>query len=51
VPVCPADAIFPEDEVPPAYAGDSAANRRFFAEGPGYWSFDLEHERVRAQPA
>jgi inhibitor of cysteine peptidase len=38
----PVDAISPEDELPAAYRADIEANRRFFAEGPGYWSFDLE---------
>jgi ferredoxin--NADP+ reductase len=47
VPACPADAIFPEDEVPPEYAGDLVENQRFFAQGPGYWAFDLEQERAR----
>ena len=49
VPECPADAIFPEDDVPAAYRADIVANRRFFRDGPGYWSFDLEQERVRTQ--
>lgn len=39
---CPAGAIFPEGEVPAAYAEDIGANRRFFAEGPAYWNYDLE---------
>jgi ferredoxin len=43
---CPTLAIFPEAEVPPEYADDIVANRRFFAEGPGYWPFDLQKERV-----
>lgn len=46
-PACPPKAIFPEDEVPEEYAEDIELNRRFFAEGPGYWEFDLEEERVR----
>ncbi|MEN9938026.1 MAG: hypothetical protein RLZZ387_4605 [Chloroflexota bacterium] len=49
VPACPADAIFSEDEVPAAYADDIALNRRFFAEGPGYWAFDLDRERVQVR--
>ena len=51
VPECPVDAIFPEDELPPEYAADVVTNRRFFAEGPGYWGYELELERVRTQPA
>jgi ferredoxin--NADP+ reductase len=51
VPECPADAIFAEDDVPKQYTADIEANRRFFSDGPGYWSFDLEQERVRSQPA
>jgi hypothetical protein len=39
---CPADAIFPEDDVPTEYTADIAANRRFYIEGSGYWSCDLE---------
>jgi ferredoxin len=35
-PVCPPEAIFPEADVPPQHAGDTALNRRFFVEGPGY---------------
>lgn len=48
VPECPTEAIFPEDEVPAEYAKDTELNKRFFSEGPGYWEFDLEKERVRA---
>jgi ferredoxin--NADP+ reductase len=51
VPECPVEAIFPEDDVPAEYRDDIAANRHFFSDGPGYWSFDLEHERVRTQTA
>ena len=47
VAACPVDAIFPEDEVPAEVAEDIAGNARFFSEGPGYWGFDLEQERVR----
>jgi ferredoxin--NADP+ reductase len=47
VPECPADAIFPEDEVPAQYHDDIGVNASFFSEGPGYWDFDLEAERVR----
>jgi len=46
VPVCPPEAIFPEWEVPPEYQDDIELNARFFTEGPGYWDFDLEEERV-----
>jgi ferredoxin len=46
-PECPVDAIFPEDEVPAQHTGDTGENARFFTEGPGYWDFDLEEERVR----
>lgn len=47
VPVCPPEAIFPEWEVPPDKEYMIAENARFFLEGPGYWDFDLEEERVR----
>lgn len=47
--VCPPEAIFPEDEVPAQYKDDIELNTRFFSKGPGYWDFDLEKERVRAQ--
>src|ERR1051325_9716995 len=36
VPVCPPEAIFPELEVPDQYKSDTALNRRFFEQGPGY---------------
>lgn len=49
VPVCPPAAIFPEDEVPEQYAEDIARNARYFKEGPGYYPFDLEKERVRPE--
>jgi ferredoxin len=49
MPECPVEAIFPEDDVPAAYRDDIAVNGRFFSEGPGYRSFDLETERVRTQ--
>lgn len=45
---CPVDAILPANEVPAEYADDVELNRRFFAEGPGYWAYDLETERVLA---
>ncbi len=45
---CPVQAIFPDDEVPAEYEGDKEQNARFFSEGPGYWDFDLEEERVRS---
>jgi ferredoxin len=47
VSVCPPEAIFPDDEVPAEYEGDKDLNTRFFTEGPGYWDFDLEEERIR----
>jgi ferredoxin len=47
VPECPVDAIFPEDELPAQYAKDQATDARFYSEGPGYWTFDLEEQRVR----
>jgi ferredoxin len=46
VSVCPPEAIFAEDDVPAEYAEDIELNRGFFTEGKGYWSFDLEKERV-----
>ena len=46
VPECPADAIFPEPEVPPGYAAEIDTNRQFFETDPGYWAFDLETERI-----
>jgi ferredoxin--NADP+ reductase len=47
-PECPVDAIFPDDEVPEKHEGEIEVNAQFFSEGPGYWDFDLEEERVRA---
>ena len=47
VPECPVDAIFPEDELPAQYGKDLAVDASFFSEGPGYWAFDLEEQRVR----
>jgi len=46
VPVCPPEAIFPEWEVPAEYESDTERNAQYFLEGPGYWDFDLEEERV-----
>lgn len=48
---CPKHAIFPEVEVPAEYAEDIALNRKFFAEGPGYWKFDMEELRKERAPA
>lgn len=48
VPECPVAAIFPEEDVPAEYVEDIERNAAFFREGPGYWDFDLEAERVRA---
>lgn len=49
-PECPVEAIFPDSDLPGEYADDADRNRRFFAEGPGYWPFDLEAERTRVTP-
>lgn len=46
VPVCPPEAIFPEWEVPADQQHMVDINADFFLEGPGYWDFDLEEERV-----
>lgn len=46
VPVCPPEAIFPEWEVPADQEYMTEVNANFFLEGPGYWDFDLEEERV-----
>jgi ferredoxin len=48
VPECPEKAIFPDIELPPEHAESLEENARFFTEGPGYWDFDLEKERVRS---
>ena len=48
VPECPVEAIFPEEDVPAEFAADIELNAAFFSDGPGYWDFDLEQERVRA---
>lgn len=48
VPECPEEAIFPEEDVPEDFAADIELNAAFFTDGPGYWAFDLEEERVRA---
>ncbi|MFN2290992.1 MAG: ferredoxin family protein [Anaerolineae bacterium] len=45
VSVCPPDAIWPDDELPAEHSDYLEINERFFAEGPGYWDFDLEEER------
>lgn len=47
VPECPVDAIFAAEEVPAEHTDAIERNRRFFQAGPGYWEFDLDHERVR----
>ncbi len=47
VPECPVEAIFPEEDLPPEYANDAEMNAAYFREGPGYWDFDLEEQRVR----
>jgi NAD-dependent dihydropyrimidine dehydrogenase PreA subunit len=46
VPVCPPEAIFPEWEVPSDQQHMTDINADFFLDGPGYWDFDLEEERV-----
>jgi ferredoxin--NADP+ reductase len=45
VPVCPPEAIFPEEDVPEEYEADTQMNADYFAEGPGYWDYDLDEER------
>jgi len=49
VPECPVEAIFPEEDVPDEFADDIELNAFYFSDGPGYWDFDLEKERVRAE--
>ena len=44
MPVCPPEAIFPEEDVPEEHAADTQRNADYFAEGPGYWDYDLEEE-------
>ena len=45
VPVCPPEAIFPEEDIPGEYEDDIARNANYFDEGPGYWDYDLDEER------
>ena len=45
IPVCPPEAIFPEEDVPAEYEADIARDAAYFSEGPGYWDYDLEEER------
>jgi NAD-dependent dihydropyrimidine dehydrogenase PreA subunit len=45
IPVCPPEAIFPEEDVPYKYEADIARNANYFIEGPGYWDYDLEEQR------
>jgi ferredoxin len=47
VPECPVEAIFPEEDVPEQFAHEAVLNERFFSDGPGYWDYDLDEERVR----
>lgn len=47
VPVCPPEAIFPEEDLPEEYTDDTAMNANFFTEGPGYWDYDLDEERLQ----
>ncbi len=51
VPVCPPAAIFPLDEVPAEFEADIAQNARYFSNGPGYYAFNLDAERVRPERA
>jgi len=46
VPVCPPEAIFPEEDVPEEYEADIARDANYFIEGPGYWDYDLDEQRV-----
>ena len=57
IPVCPPEAIFTEEDLPPEHEVDINMNYDFFGiarpdgteaakVGPGYWEFDLEAERV-----
>jgi hypothetical protein len=45
VPVCPPEAIFPEEDVPEEHEADTQRNADFFTDGPGYWDYDLDEER------
>ena len=51
VPVCPPAAIFPLDEVPAEFEADIAQNASYFSNGPGYYAFNLDAERVRPERA
>jgi ferredoxin--NADP+ reductase len=46
VPACPVEAIFPEEDLPGQYAAETKLNADFFTNGPGYWEYDLEEQRV-----
>ena len=46
MPVCPPEAIFPEEDVPDEYEADTQRNADYFIEGPGYWDYDLDEERA-----
>jgi ferredoxin--NADP+ reductase len=58
IPVCPPEAIFPEEDVPEeyeeqehtiageTYTGDTELNAAYFTDGPGYWDYDLDEERA-----
>ena len=48
VPVCPPEAIFAEWELPDEYEADTAKNAEYFTDGPSYWDFDLEEQRVQS---
>jgi len=47
VPECPVEAIFLEEVLPEEYTNDAFLNAAFFTDGPRYWKFDLEEERLR----
>ncbi len=47
VPVCPPEAIFAEDDLPEEYEADMARDAAYFVEGPGYWDYDLDEERLQ----
>ncbi len=47
IPVCPPEAIFTEEDLPEEYEQDTAMNAAFFTDGPGYWDYDLDEERLQ----
>jgi len=45
--VCPPEAIFTEEDLLEKHKADMARDTAYFTNGPGYWEYHLDEERLQ----